>query len=232
VLGFIFGLVGAFIHIACDAIGDKPAAHDGAWIVLCLGLGCALGAVAPSFLVVVKHAAESFIKVADLQSKSVVVVVSVFAGIAPATFAGKLEETAKHLVTAYAGQEAERLLAQGNKCYQDSKYSSAVLKYSMAILLQPQMTEAYVQRGAAHEASGNKAAAERDYSTAIQSSPSNPVGYLKRSELYLKSGQYSSAKLDLKTVFRLDPNSSKAKELCQDLENTKEASTEDPHAHI
>ena len=89
-------------------------------------------------------------------------------------------------------------------------YARAVELYTEAILLEPSMTEAYVNRGVAHESLGNLGAAMADYNTALaidaKSIDARTSAYINRANGYLKLWDYDQAIADCNKALELDPS--------------------------
>lgn len=78
----------------------------------------------------------------------------------------------------------------------DSSSDQAIAYYSEAIRLNPQYTEAYVNRGNAHKVQGNVDGAIADYSEAIRINPEYVNAYLYRGDAYKKKADYEKAIAD------------------------------------
>ena len=83
-----------------------------------------------------------------------------------------------------------RYLSEGN-------YEEAVIAFTAAIKIEPNLAPAYVGRGDAYilasETEANLAAAQADYERAIELDDTNALAYLGLADVYIKQGVLESA---------------------------------------
>lgn len=104
------------------------------------------------------------------------------------------------------GFSAEQWLEKGNMLQMGQHdYFNALAAYGQAIALNPQYTEAYIQRGRAYRAKGDPQAALRDYSQALTLDPQASEAYVLRAQLYDGCRRYSEAAADYSRALALGP---------------------------
>ena len=89
-------------------------------------------------------------------------------------------------------------------------YSKAIEHYSNAIKLNPQMAEAYCNRGLAYSDSDEIELAIEDYNRAIELDPNGASAYNNRGLAYSKRGKVERAIKDYNKAIELDPEFARA----------------------
>ena len=85
-------------------------------------------------------------------------------------------------------------------------YENAVKHYTEALKLNPQMLEAYHNRGIVYSNKGEYDEALQAFSTAIEIKPDYTKAYYNRGVAYLKKGEYDEALQAFSRVIELDPD--------------------------
>ncbi|MYF55535.1 tetratricopeptide repeat protein, partial [Candidatus Poribacteria bacterium] len=83
------------------------------------------------------------------------------------------------------------------------KYTAAITDFNVAIRLEPDAADAYLNRGTAKESLRQHVAAISDYNTAIRLKPNYIKAYYNRGVSKVRLGQRSEAKQDFQIVLRL-----------------------------
>ena len=91
--------------------------------------------------------------------------------------------------------------------YQNNQdYDSAIEYYTKAIILKPDLTEAYNNRGNAYSAKGEYDRAIADFDTAIKLNPDDALAYNNRGTVYYRKGEYDKAIADHDKAIELNPD--------------------------
>ena len=98
----------------------------------------------------------------------------------------------------------------GLSYYDQGDYEKAIVHFNMAIASQPDMGEAYNDRGLAYYARGETDKAMADFNKAIELLPDPAVAYSNRGGLYLFQGNHEQALADLDKAIELSPRLAKA----------------------
>jgi tetratricopeptide (TPR) repeat protein len=94
--------------------------------------------------------------------------------------------------------------------YDEGDYQMALINFNMVIRSQPEMGEAYNDRGLTYEAMGETENALADYTRAIELLPEEASAYSNRGCLYLFLGNHEQALADLNKAIELSPRLAKA----------------------
>jgi tetratricopeptide (TPR) repeat protein len=94
--------------------------------------------------------------------------------------------------------------------YDQGDYAMAIVHFNMAIASQPDMGEAYNDRGLTYFAMGETDRAIADFNKAIELLPNPAVSYSNRGGLYLFQGNHEQALADLDKAIELSPSLAKA----------------------
>lgn len=107
--------------------------------------------------------------------------------------------------------EAEKHLASGKKLFHEQgRLSDAIAAFDKAILLNPQLAEAYEQRGSAHRNLGQHQRAIEDFDQSLRINPSRPWALASRGGVYSGLGHYERAIEDYNEAIRVHPELAKA----------------------
>jgi len=98
---------------------------------------------------------------------------------------------------------AQDLLEQGKEHFEKADYNSAIADFTQAILIDPNMAEAYTYRSWAHGRNNNNEQALIDANEAIRCNPQLAMGYFVRGRLQSDNDR---AIADYNEAIRLDPN--------------------------
>ncbi len=93
---------------------------------------------------------------------------------------------------------ADVYLQEGVKKFSREDYQGAISDYNQAIRLNPQLVEAYVNRGWAYDELGDYPQAISDYNQVIRLNPKDAEAYGNRGLAYGKLGDISQALADLR----------------------------------
>ena len=94
--------------------------------------------------------------------------------------------------------------------YDQGDYEKAMVEFNMAIASQPDMAEAYNDRGLVYYALGDAGKAMADFNKALELMPNSAVTYSNRGGLYLFEGNHELALADLDKAIGLSPRLAKA----------------------
>ena len=92
---------------------------------------------------------------------------------------------------------------------EQGKNKEALDEFEKALLIDPNNTEAFIQRANTYLSTGNINEAELSYKKAIEIKPSYWKGYSYLGFFYFKQGNYSKAAAQFKQVITLNPNNAK-----------------------
>jgi tetratricopeptide (TPR) repeat protein len=95
---------------------------------------------------------------------------------------------------------AEQHFVNGMNLYADLKYKEAIIEYTKAIELKPNLIAAYDWRGLSYYYSDQFDLAILDFSKAIELDPSDKLAYDNRGLSYIEKGQYDLAIMDFNTL--------------------------------
>ena len=98
----------------------------------------------------------------------------------------------------------------GNRKYQERAYQEAIDNFDRAIHLQPDYTQAYINRGTAKSGLGRHEEAIADYDQAIRLQPDSSQAYINRGTAKSGLGRHEEAIADYDQAIRLDPEHGKA----------------------
>ncbi len=101
---------------------------------------------------------------------------------------------------------AEQLLAKGKSLVKKHKYNEAINELTKAIELDPQLAEAYRQRGIAYRWSKRPGSAVVDYTAAIKLQPNWAEAYRNRGNAFRMNGDYEKAIADFNKAIKLKPD--------------------------
>lgn len=93
----------------------------------------------------------------------------------------------------------------GVRQLQVNQYAQAIPAFDRAIQLEPKFADAYVLRGKALAASGERERAILDFSEAVELQPSNPNPVLERGSAYFYIKNYQAAVADATRAIELNP---------------------------
>ncbi len=99
---------------------------------------------------------------------------------------------------------------RGNDCYEKNDFDRAIENYNMAIVLNPNFSEAYFNRGLAYYNKKNYEKAISDYNKSAELDPRNPVIYNNRGDAFYRKQEFENAILDYDKAISLNPNYLKA----------------------
>jgi tetratricopeptide (TPR) repeat protein len=94
--------------------------------------------------------------------------------------------------------------------YDQGDYEKALIYFNMVIVSQPEMGEAYNDRGLTYFALGETEKAIADFNKAIELLPNPAISYSNRGGLYLFQGNHEQALADLDKAIELSPRLAKA----------------------
>jgi tetratricopeptide (TPR) repeat protein len=94
------------------------------------------------------------------------------------------------------------------------------LSKTYKIRIDPNHTNAYINRGNTYSKRGEYDRAIADYTQAIRLDPTNADAYYNRGVVYAKKDDCNRAIADFKAVLKINPNDAEAK---QDLERARKA---------
>ncbi len=89
---------------------------------------------------------------------------------------------------------------------QEKKYSAALVDFTQAIQLNPNLAKAYYNRGIAHFKLGQYRSTIEDCTQVLQLAPKNASAYHNRANAYYKLGEYEQAIADYNQALSLNPN--------------------------
>ena len=101
---------------------------------------------------------------------------------------------------------AVEAMSRGNDFYFAKDYAQALSAYDEALRLNPQLAEAYNNRGIAKYELGQYAAAVEDYSTALRLKSNFANALNNRGNAYTALSQHNNAAQDLQAALRLNPD--------------------------
>jgi tetratricopeptide (TPR) repeat protein len=104
----------------------------------------------------------------------------------------------------------------------NENYGSAISDYNEAIMLNPNLAEAYNNRGNAYYSKGDHDKAISDYSEAIRLNPNDVEVYISRGYVYEKKGDIDKAIADYESALRINPNHSNAQKTLENLKRMKQ----------
>lgn len=96
-------------------------------------------------------------------------------------------------------------LRRGHRAYYCDDFGEALAEYSRAIEINPNYTEAYIDRGYIYDDLQEYDRAIEDNTDAIRIDPHNVTAYVNRSFVYYHIGDYENAIVDAEQAIRLDP---------------------------
>jgi tetratricopeptide (TPR) repeat protein len=121
-----------------------------------------------------------------------------------------LKERARADYDKVAGMERSKKVnewfSQGMQYFQKKEYDKALAAYSRAIELQPDLVQAYANRGAVYNRLGKYDRAIADFDKAVALDKDNSSVYENRGLAYFNAGQYEKAIKDYTSAITLKPN--------------------------
>lgn len=99
-------------------------------------------------------------------------------------------------------------LKKGDDYSEKEKWSEAIIEYTKAIELSPNMIKAYNNRATAYTEKGEYDKAIADCTKAIEMDPKSTIPYYNRSIAYLYNREYNKAISDCEKIIELGLNSS------------------------
>jgi len=115
----------------------------------------------------------------------------------------KIEEAATQLAPTEEELTAEQYFRQGYICFESGDFEGAVVNYSHAIRLNPQVISAYNNRGLARIKTGDLDGAIADYNLALRFDPGYVSAYFNRASAWYHRGDYHDAITDYNHVLQL-----------------------------
>ncbi len=112
------------------------------------------------------------------------------------------------LTPSRSGEEmltADDWFERGRRLFLDKKYQESIDAVSKAIELNPEYTEAYINRGSSYKKLGKNQQAIDDYNKAIELNPQLPVAYFYRGFYYYDIGKIPQSVDDLDKAIALNP---------------------------
>jgi len=107
--------------------------------------------------------------------------------------------------------EASKFTKEGNQYLLQGEFEQAIAAYQKAIELNPNDTEAYLNRGQAYAiGSGQYDLAIADYNKVIKINPRDAQAYFKRGKVYKQKGEFDRAISDYSKAIELNPNYAEA----------------------
>ena len=106
--------------------------------------------------------------------------------------------------------DALKYYEEGNRYFEKGDYQKAIEMYSLAILYNPNFSEAYFNRALSYYKLKEYDKAIEDYTKAIELDPKNPIIYNNRGDAYYRKQDYMSAIKDYDKAIMLNPNYMKA----------------------
>ncbi|KPJ92824.1 MAG: hypothetical protein AMJ53_08620 [Gammaproteobacteria bacterium SG8_11] len=101
---------------------------------------------------------------------------------------------------------AQRYWERGIQYGKLGHYDKAVVDYSSAIRINPQLTVAYIDRAVGYARLEKYDEAYADLNSVLQAQPNNLRAYVTRGTLNFLVGKYQNAAADFKSYLRLNPN--------------------------
>ncbi len=122
---------------------------------------------------------------------------------------------------------AQAVFQVGNMSFMLAQFDQAIDMYSLATKLNPNIAEAYNNRGTVHTETKNYKKALEDYDQAIKLQPNYAAAYNNRGTVYSNLKKYKEALKDYNRTIELNPNIAEAYNnrgnVYSDLKNYKEA---------
>lgn len=106
--------------------------------------------------------------------------------------------------------EAEHHFSLAGRYYQDEKYKEAINSYSKVIELEPESSDAYVNRGVAYAKLEQRDMSMKDYNKAIELDPDDIDAYFNRAISYDFLGQADAAIKDYTKAIEIDSSYARA----------------------
>ncbi len=125
--------------------------------------------------------------------------------ISPKILVLGLSTTITALIFSCAVQTPQSIYEQGIKNLQRGNYKSAINNLTQVIEQEPNLADAYVNRGIARDESGDSLGAIEDYTQAISLAPENEVAYYNRANAYQKSGNFKLALENYNKAIEIQP---------------------------
>ena len=100
---------------------------------------------------------------------------------------------------------AQRYLERGNQYGKLGHYDKAILDYTAAIKLTPQMSDAYINRAVAYARLEKYSEAYADLNQVLQLQPTNLRAFVTRGTMNFLVGKYDAAAADFKRYLQLNP---------------------------
>lgn len=106
--------------------------------------------------------------------------------------------------------DARTYYHRGNVYFEKGNYEKSIENYNMAIILNPNFSEAYFSRGLAYYNLKNFDKSARDYTKSAELDPNNPVIYNNRGDAYYRKQEFDKAIKDYDKALSLNPRYLKA----------------------
>ena len=106
--------------------------------------------------------------------------------------------------------DARTYYHKGNVYFEKSNYEKAIENYNMAIILNPNFSEAYFSRGLSYYNLKNFTKSARDYTKSMELDPNNPVIYNNRGDAYYRKQEFDKSIKDYDKALTLNPRYLKA----------------------
>lgn len=107
-------------------------------------------------------------------------------------------------------KDAERLVREGEKASRSGDHARAITFFTDALVLDPELLNAYLQRGFCHTLQHEYEEAVADFTAVIERKSDHLWAYTSRGSAFNKLGRYELAMHDFDTVLALDPRNQEA----------------------
>jgi Tfp pilus assembly protein PilF len=124
-------------------------------------------------------------------------------------FGGKFTDESDRILFSRS-QRAQAYCSLGYADIVEGEFDQAIVKYSLAIDLDPSIAEAYNHRGIAYRNTAKYDLAIEDFSTALQLDPLNAAAHSNRGLAYFNIGKNDLALEDFSQALQIDPNQENA----------------------
>ncbi|MDD5595815.1 MAG: tetratricopeptide repeat protein, partial [Candidatus Omnitrophica bacterium] len=102
-------------------------------------------------------------------------------------------------------QEAQKNLDLGISQFEKGEYRQAIVNYTKAIDIVPDLPQAYFDRGLAYFRDGNLDEAIADYSKAIEINPNYSEAFANRGSAYYFKNDLNKALVDFNSAIKIEP---------------------------
>ncbi len=107
-------------------------------------------------------------------------------------------------VSAVYAQTAEEHLQDGNASFKQDEFDQSIIEYTKALDIDPNLTQAYNNRGVAYAQEGSLSRAIADFTMAIANNFNDAEAYNNRGHAYAEQGNFSQAIADYTRAIRID----------------------------